>query len=1072
MKLCLSLALLALLLLLTLGAPTAAAAGSDDDPRTTAPTKPDLAGYGHEHVLHGGVAPGGEMSRAAGDTFYLYGGPGTSEGKFQDATGLIPDLQDWTTVDRTEQETYWQVSTWQAANLNDNGEGNRAYWCGRSAEQEPGWAAAPGYGNGWFAPIEYESAPLADPSVGQTVSLDFFFNQDTEPGYDFFEVEYDSAGTWKSVYSESGYTRPDHGDPTNPPPGEQFSTVSTPIVYTGNDYSAGGTIRVRMVFSSDGAWSDEDGLWPTEGAVQLDDITLVTSQGSFSEDFEGGGPYLFEPTIPPFAGDFAAVYARVEDLDPCAENTSPVLGFVDTGQQINNAPGPDGVSSTGGSLSPNWDYGVPGGWVVNHTGGVSFGTVALSNEAWSPEIPWDLPGSEDDAVDVVGARVRFSVWQHLPLLDGIFHVWHVRSRSAQDAVWSNWQDRNFVYYGAVPTWINRELEIGDLLVPDPDAVQFAMGVVDLAEIFFFPGDDATPSPFFDNVAVKKYRVGGVSLTTRNIDLAQDAFPASASIDASSQVARDALDVRFDMARDIATQGLAIDPGDSIIVDAVSTIPGADLSDLRMKWALRRNPLFEDAIRQAPSRPEDQNVDTSDPAVWTGEVVASQATTSTGAPVADRWFFDLPDQDFLYPGDQLHYFVQATDTDGRVTTLPADTSGFGAWSTAGTSSYERAFVVRALPTLESAFGDQPRLLVVNDFGHQGGGENEWLLALAQLGMLEGRGYDSYTVKGPSSLVSNGIGASAGHGATADQLAGYRSILYLGGTLRNGLLSNGAQDGSNDKSDDLGVLTSWYALPGDRHGAFFGNYIGSGLVEASPEGSTFVQTILGTDVLSDDVAFLIDDQVAPVVVPDAAGTFSTSFVAFGGCPQIDQFDALEPLAGAVAGHRFLDPAATPYTSPVASVVFSRTDGLGDRKLSLTFPFGFSSVWQRLDGAGTPGVRRGLMDEILDLFGESPSFPAVDAPPVRPADLGLEVAPNPFNPRTTITLRMPVRGHARVRVYDLRGQLVRTLIDAELGSGAHPLTWDGRDGAGAAVASGVYLVRAVAADQERTLKSVLVK
>ena len=66
-------------------------------------------------------------------------------------------------------------------------------------------------------------------------------------------------------------------------------------------------------------------------------------------------------------------------------------------------------------------------WGASHEG-VSFGGD-LDNEVWSPEIEWDLPGTEDDGVDVAGAFFRMSTWRHLPLGNGMFFQWAVRGRS-------------------------------------------------------------------------------------------------------------------------------------------------------------------------------------------------------------------------------------------------------------------------------------------------------------------------------------------------------------------------------------------------------------------------------------------------------------------------------------------------------------------------------------------------------------------------------------------------------------------------------------------------------------------
>jgi flagellar hook assembly protein FlgD len=54
------------------------------------------------------------------------------------------------------------------------------------------------------------------------------------------------------------------------------------------------------------------------------------------------------------------------------------------------------------------------------------------------------------------------------------------------------------------------------------------------------------------------------------------------------------------------------------------------------------------------------------------------------------------------------------------------------------------------------------------------------------------------------------------------------------------------------------------------------------------------------------------------------------------------------------------------------------------------------------------------------------------------------------------MPRRGSAGVRVYDVRGSLVRELARGEFAAGQHRLTWDGRSGAGAPVGPGIYFVQ----------------
>jgi hypothetical protein len=87
-----------------------------------------------------------------------------------------------------------------------------------------------------------------------------------------------------------------------------------------------------------------------------------------------------------------------------------------------------------------------------------------------------------------------------------------------------------------------------------------------------------------------------------------------------------------------------------------------------------------------------------------------------------------------------------------------------------------------------------------------------------------------------------------------------------------------------------------------------------------------------------------------------------------------------------------------------------------------------------------------------------------------------PNPFNPSTTIAFDLPgARDEARpvsLVIYDVRGRRVRTLIDSEIVPGSYRLVWDGRDGRGASVSSGLYLYTLRSGDGAFTRKMTLLK
>lgn len=1035
-----------------------------------------------------------QRETAGPDTFDLYGGPQNLvrdpdgvpgngdeyvEGKFQapdgfTARGLSASDGDWTGVDLTDVEPFWQVSTFNAENLNGNGPGNRAMWCGIEADDPRAerWTDAPGYGNNWYERLVFEQV-VSDPSVGQTVDLDFVFNADTELSYDFMVVEYQTRFFNRTtVYEFSGTVV-----------GASFADVATtPITYAADDYADGDKIRIYIEFFSDGAYSDEDGLFVSDGAIQLDDIVVTTSEGTFTEGFEGPGPYLFRPEKDYFFGDFANVFAFVSDVDPCHENRSPQANFVDFGQVPPNAPGVSGMSSTGGSTSSTWNYGSTGGYVVNYTSGLEPGRyLHISNEVWSPEIDFDLPGSADDGPDMQGLVLSFDVWPHLPLNLQNLYTWRVRFHA--DGQWTDWRDRNFVYFGQA-VYRRQTEDVTDLVEPGTDKVQVALGVVEFGGIDF-PDFDSTPAPWFDNVRLSKIRVDGPFLSANEADLANDAFPVSGTIDASTQAARDLLDIRFDRAMSVAREEVI--PGDSLVVDVDAAIAGSSVSSVRMHWVQRQNPTFEAAIRSLPARPGiDVDVATGvapdGRVLWSGTVVMNNAVRENGSIVDDEWAADLPDVDFLYPGDVLHYYFAATDDGGRTATLPVDLNGFGVWDDLGRSTYTRTFTVRALPTITA--GGAPDILWINDAGHRDH-EEEWITAFEVLGLVEGRDFDSYTVQGASSGVGNGIGASGnltrlgerrGHGASLDQLREYSTLVYESDQLVYYVLGTGDADDVGDPSADIPLLTAWKESPGDRASIWFGDSFVSSVQNGSAAGQSFVAMMLNAGTLGDDLQATVPGVTNPFVVPSGfTSGFALEFNVYGACPRQRRFDDLRPGSIADTSHLLRYDDGTTNYDLALGVVYDRVVG-SDRRLDITFPFGLSAVnYDPQDlpvGGSTIPARGRLLEEALAVA--DPNFvpgQAVDAP--SPRRTSLNVAPTPFNPSTVVRFDLPhVGARASVRVYDVRGQLVRTLHDRAAASAELELTWDGRDARGAVVASGVYFVRGVTEGFDATRKVMLVK
>jgi hypothetical protein len=1022
----------------------------------------------------------GNFKAAGTDTFCLYGGPGSVLGKFQAALPpgdtFTSSSQSWYHKDVTDQPTLWQLGTFNSPT------GTQCMWAGQTAAQQPGWATAPGYGNSWNALLTFTST-VSNPALGQTVGLTFVFNHDSEGGYDYFDVEYDSAGVTTRVYHRDGNNKNTANVfvPVNYPTG-----AAAPIVHEANSYNGlgGNEIIIRMAGRSDGAWSDEDGLNPSSGLAQVDNIQVTTLDGASPvEDFDVG-PFQWNPEKSPFAGDFSDTFTGMTDIDPCRDNNTGVIGFIDDGDGPYN-PTYFGTG-TGGTTSDNWTgvYGIPNGWVVNYNGGISAGSLDLDNEWWSPQIDWDVDTGVTDASDdaeVAGALIRMSIWRHLPLLNGMFYQWSVRGHDTQSGNWSAWDNRNFVYYGNDGDWINIQPVVSDLLPPYKDLVQMQFAVRDLASLFAFAGTDGTPSPTGDNMAFLKFRLGGPVFATRTIDLFQDSFAQSGATDVSDSLLgpnplllRDQHDVRIDMARDANTGVVNNVPGDSIIFDVTSVIPGVAITDsinqITMHYSLNMNPIFESAIRgNAPVTGAATGMYGWDQ--HEGTVKASQTFTSAGAAIADRYFFDLPDVDFMYPGDVLEYYIRAVDDALNTTTIPGNLAGFDDT----TANYNRTYTVRALPTYTSTSGDHPDILFWNDFGRRGG-EAEAIAAFNQNGLYEGVHFDSYTTQGPSSLVSNGLGSAGAHGANSDQLRGYSCIITEHGDLSAGLISNGSNAGSDDKGDDAGTLTGWWSNPTENRAiAHFGDNLAS-MLNTAGSANTYLSGVINATWVAKSIRPTIGNQIAPLVKPSGAvATFGTDFIAYGGCLLINQFDSVTPGGGAVVSHNFMDASGTVALGNAGIYNVTTNTDTGAVHQSLFFPYGLLYVYHPTSKiAAGASARAALLEEILTLFGgahlPNPG-PAVGNPNAR--SLAVEQPyPNPFNPKTTIRFTLGVSGKGSVKIYNIRGALVRTLKVGDFEAGLNVLEWNGRDDRGSSVASGVYAIEIIGNGERHTMKAVMIK
>jgi len=171
--------------------------------------------------------------------------------------------------------------------------------------------------------------------------------------------------------------------------------------------------------------------------------------------------------------------------------------------------------------------------------------------------------------------------------------------------------------------------------------------------------------------------------------------------------------------------------------------------------------------------------------------------------------------------------------------------------------------------------------------------------------------------------------------------------------------------------------------------------------------------------------------------------------------------EPASGQGAQVPAGDPV---FEGSQANWVENRIDltpWLGETDVRFRFHLGSDSSVQR-DGFYFDDFQVVITSEVTA---------GVDSPP--PGLTGwLAAFPNPFNPQTTLRFATGQVGAVRVAVYDVRGRLVRDLVDEVLGAGEHVVRWDGRTDGGIAVPSGVYFCRLVAGDVRQSIKLMLLK
>jgi hypothetical protein len=180
----------------------------------------------------------------------------------------------------------------------------------------------------------------------------------------------------------------------------------------------------------------------------------------------------------------------------------------------------------------------------------------------------------------------------------------------------------------------------------------------------------------------------------------------------------------------------------------------------------------------------------------------------------------------------------------------------------------------------------------------------------------------------------------------------------------------------------------------------------------------------------------------------------------------FDCLGTTANGVCALDYPDYAGADYYAGIQS---QSVNSMG--RNVRTMWFSFSMMYLRDDAPQPPIDRFEIAHDVFGFmnYGSNDPYTGTDTP----AAYGLaQNFPNPFNPATTIKYDVKAKGLVTVKVYNVAGQLVRTLVSEVKDAGSYTAVWDGTNNLGADAASGIYFYKMETGGFSETRKMVLLR